>query len=778
MQGKIVQQNETLEQILCELAVRPLRFAFIVNRSVENAVLKQIYQYNTSLWGGYYNLFVPTDGHFIRNDWLQQLIFHDPDVIFYVGEIDQALGNEIYIQIQPMEMYTWNQAILENLTGEIDKIQPVLVDAMLERFFSESGKLSPEQSIVRYPVIQEGLFSPYLEIICGMWLPESKYEAFAKDALGASDINATPQNLQEYLNILDEIETRILPLTVTKKLLSPTYSMPGFGGYSIVLSKGLLDNLFIYHALRWSHISHASQLTTAIVPIEALRSADDYRLLAEWFGKKVGGNTFTIISYDVSLVDIIEFREKLRAVLPTRKNALSDDSGWVINIARCNIIPSVPQVTNAKRKQLVNVQNKRYSFEILKPAFHELTGIRKYNSKRWICDLELPSNSENKRGFVPSMFLDLNFLLSKLPERQILYSMGASLRLARGKISLEADQRSDIARFQLPTDKKIIETASENAGYKVGIGNSIYYQGMIALMGSLQAATFLHNRHILNLFSYSPLIQGGALTIKEMYKQFKISPDNRPQFETWVQTLAGKQVMLRGYNIQCPVCGLTTWYELDGVHEFMSCEGCRSSFQLPIHGDFAFRLNRLFAARRNQGSVAILLTLLLLEKTAKDGLIWQADTPLIKDGKKTEIDILAMVDGHLVIAECKNSFLPKKSKDDPELRQKKIDELKSQLKDGIEVALNMKAQLFLFASLQEDIPAEISEFLIEQDKQHTTLSVRLVTAGELINGNFHDIEERGSIFEITERNVLPPLVQEEDCYQNDKNWPHGAMSMW
>src|SRR5258708_23871983 len=143
MQSKAVQQPEASEQLLCELSVRPLRFGFIVNRAIGSDVLEQIIQYNTSLWGGQFNLFVPTDGKSIRSDWVRQLVFHDPDVIFLVGQIDAELAGEVYTQIQPMQIWQWDIASLDNLKGETTKTEPLLTSLILENLYAEQGKLNP-----------------------------------------------------------------------------------------------------------------------------------------------------------------------------------------------------------------------------------------------------------------------------------------------------------------------------------------------------------------------------------------------------------------------------------------------------------------------------------------------------------------------------------------------------------------------------------------------------------------------------------------------------------
>ncbi len=630
MQSRVVQQPEATEQLLCGLTVRPLRFGFIVNRTIGPDVFEQINQYNTSLWGGQFNIFVPTDGKSVRSDWWRQLVFHDPDVIFLVGQVDGELASELYMQIQPMQIWQWDKASLDNLTGQSSKTEPVLMDVILENLYAEQGNLGPRKSRIRYPLVRNSLFAPYLHLICGMWLPASHYQEYAERNLGALEMEINPKNLKAYLDILDELEKWIMPLDLTARNLSTSYPGFGLGGYSLVLSTGMLDELLIYHALRWSHRNSSGKPTTAIVPISAITSDADYHLLAQWFGQKVGGNTFDIISYGVDLNTLIGFRDKLKAFLPPRGNPLNAREGWVINIERCNINASTPDVTHAKRKQLVNVSGNRYSFEYSKPSFLEKDADHGYKSKHWICGVELSPGFGNKRAFAPSMFPDLNFILSNWPNRGYLYGVGTFIRVARGEIALSCTMEGDIARIELPSNKKVIETACENSGYQIGSGNSIYYQGMITLLGNLQDAAFLHNPNILKLFSNPLLIQENALTVIEMYKHLRIPQDDKSDFLNWIQILAGKQILLRGYNLQCPVCGLTAWYELANVHEFMICEGCRSNFQIPVYRDFAYRLNRLFAVRQNQGSVTVLLTLLLLHETAIKGLLWQADTVLQK----------------------------------------------------------------------------------------------------------------------------------------------------
>jgi len=779
MLSRIIQQNNVHEQIVSEFAIRPLRFGYIINREIDQSEFRQIYQYNTSLWGGKYNLFVPTDGKSIRSDWWRQLFFHDPDLIYLVGEIETKLINDLYKQLQPMNIWKWSNESLKTILGESNKINPLHMDVLLENLFIERGKLEANQSNIRYPVVN-GDFAQYTEIITGTWLPESKYQTFAEKNLGALKIEFSPTNLKEYLNTLDEIEKWITPLRLSGDHLRPTFSMFGFGKYSLLISTGLLDDLFIYHALRWSNQSNQGKSTCVIIPVSALANDNDYLILAEWFGSKVKGNTFDIVSYSVELENLISIRDKLKHFLPPRRSDLSEKEGWVINLERCNIDAPVPTVIHLKQNQVVNIQNNHHSFQITQPSFLDRSLNKKYENRRWICELDLSPGFGNKQGFTPSMFFDLNFILSNSPDLRVFYAMGSWIRIARGNIAFFTTMTDDIGSIQLPSYKKVVETACENAGYAIGAGKNAYYQGMINLLGNLQDAKFLHDPNIFKLFFHPLLVSEKALTLIEMFDQLKISKSDKPQFQEWIQFFASKQILLRGYNLLCPVCGLSSWYELARINEHMICEGCRAHFQIPIYIDFAYRLNRLFVDRQNQGAIAVLLTLLLLYETASHGLIWQADINLTKNMETTEIDIIAMCDGYLVLTECKNSFMPFQK-----IQKKKIQEaiqkLKSQLEREIKVAVDMEAHLFLFATLEKNIPPEIIEFIQEQDAKYEKLHVRLVTRSELMNGKFHLPEKHERLItmsDIARNYILPPFYKDDNCSSEDENWPHGAVSMW
>jgi hypothetical protein len=229
-----------------------------------------------------------------------------------------------------------------------------------------------------------------------------------------------------------------------------------------------------------------------------------------------------------------------------------------------------------------------------------------------------------------------------------------------------------------------------------------------------------------------------AHTLKEMMHEIlSIRNEQRSEFEENIKLLAGKGILLRGYNLRCNHCDLETWYDLSEVTEWVVCKGCRLPFQMNTQAtEFAYLLNQLFFNGLSQGASSVILTALLLHRSSQYSMMWQAGYELRKtasgDNTVVEIDLIAMCDGLLIVAECKNSF------DDS--TEEARDKLKKQLLRNIETAKSIDAAIFFFATLRETVSSEIIEFLKSIDKAESTLAVRLATREELLEGRLFRID--------------------------------------
>jgi len=245
-----------------------------------------------------------------------------------------------------------------------------------------------------------------------------------------------------------------------------------------------------------------------------------------------------------------------------------------------------------------------------------------------------------------------------------------------------------------------------SAGYKVTPNaKGRYTQGLIRLMGGLPAMDFLRDEYMTRLLSNAQLRKEKAFT----YKQFQqiAKPENDiDRFYEQMQMLIAKGMFLRGYNLQCPVCDLATWYGLSDLEEHVTCQGCRFAFQLPLTLPFAYRPNRLLIEALKSGAMTILLTALWLYEQ-DNTVYWQSECIVQNGNIATDLDIGAQFDDDIWVIECKDNF---------KVSDTTLDELINQLKSGHQVAQDIGASRYLLATLYaKAIPDHLTAFLVEQN---------------------------------------------------------------
>jgi hypothetical protein len=755
------ERSSTDVQQIAETNVRPLRLGFVVNRDTDYEIVQKVFQYNTSLWGGYYNIFVPSDGTSIREDWWLWLLHHDPDVIFLVGTFENALVNRISVEIAPLQIFEWDNSLLKALIGEADKVAPIVMGSVLRTLYEQHRGTLPTDLLRVYPVIKEGLYQRQLEIQFGSYTEDSEYSRVFREWLGATELTCEPASVAQYLELVSALGEKETPIDLTTYTLSATLPFTAFGEPVLILSNGEIDDLFLYQVLRWSKRTLSGALTVFIIPFEYLKTDDELEILLNWLFPKLATTVLTLASLSLTIDHLIEIRRRIKAII-TGKGELR------VKIRKCNFQPVIPAVMSEKKDQVVNIREQKVEFEVNSPSF--VQRIPSY--RRWIFELNLSPGFGNRRGFIPSMFPDLNYLLSDYGHYAIYAGWGSRVRIARGLLAVPISKKTTLASIYLPTNTQLICRACENGGYRVNKNRSTYYEAILDLVGSIKGIQFLKHKKVLELLLLRDMLQGDAFTLEQISDRVK--PKGKQEiieFKNWIQTLANTRVLLRGYKLKCSRCELNTWYDLPDIGEYVTCHGCRFPFPIPLDARFAFKLNMLFADGNNQGTITSLLTLLLIYNASAHSFIWQADVDLNK-GKDDSInvDLIAMCDGALIIAECKNRFETEKVEE--------VDKLIDQLVRNIAVAKSLNAKVFLFSTLQESIPQRVIDFLEDQDEQETKLRIRLVTTNELIESKFAATKEQNTSPSLW-ADLIKPLPQyvgvdcesdDEDYYRTVERW--------
>jgi hypothetical protein len=223
---------------------------------------------------------------------------------------------------------------------------------------------------------------------------------------------------------------------------------------------------------------------------------------------------------------------------------------------------------------------------------------------------------------------------------------------------------------------------------------SKYMKGLLPLLRGQYELGILQHEDMIRFLSNAQIRKGRAYSLRQLV-QIANPQEESPRFMRQIASLASSGAFIRGYGLQCPHCDLDTWYALDSVAEWVTCEGCRQLFQLPLELDFAFRPNRLLMEALKSGALTILLT---LHHWLQDSpvTIWQSNIEVRQEMLVTDIDLLVQREDGLFMAECKDNF------DD-------LQDLEVQLATGQHIAKAIGAS-YAFATLAE-IPASLHNFL-------------------------------------------------------------------
>ena len=752
-------------QRVAEFITRPYRIGFIVNRNIDRQILRNVIAYNTSLWGGYYNIFVPFDGQEIRSDWQRLLVYHDPDIIIFVGETVDTLINEIHDLLLPLAIFTWSDDFVKRITdNKMLRENPIEMRSLFVKYIREDVT----NDRVQIPTFSGELFAPYLEFLSGIFFVDSNYTQICEQ-IGGEAKEYIVSNLEQYLSILDEFLEIVSPIRLTAIELSVSH--PSFDALltnnKIVVTNGVIDDLLIFHSIRASSLRPEQN---CIVPIQAFENENAYKIFCNWLGNRLSPNKIEIISYSLDIMTLENFRENLRPHMSNKR----------IHIHRCNIIPTPPTIYNTKIVESINMDNESIQYFVPQLKFAESL----QSTESWIYEIHLSGiNIGTQKGFMPSMFRRLNYVLTNPIESDQVVRRNYYARIARGTLSLRGNNRHGYLYFRFPTNSRMIETLCNDSNYEVLVNKSQYLQAMLNLIGEPSQAKFLTDPNIILLFTIRDLIQRKAFTSRDMLRLGEINPANNSTFLEHLHDLAGKQILIRGYNLTCPICGLTAWYNLSQVNEFTICEGCLSEFHIPLNNQFAYRLNLLFSEGQNQGAITVLLTWLLLHRSIRHSLIWQAELSLRKNSEEIEIDLIAMCDGCLVVAECKNKLLPTGMNPNSEKAKVIIQKLIEQIRRNVDFALDINADLYLYSTLDKNVTPKIVEYINTLNDEKSDIEIRIVNRNELEQRKFIDAERPDSNYVfvadlINEATFLPPFYEAENCYSEDPNTKSGEWEIF
>ena len=134
-----------------------------------------------------------------------------------------------------------------------------------------------------------------------------------------------------------------------------------------------------------------------------------------------------------------------------------------------------------------------------------------------------------------------------------------------------------------------------------------------------------------------------------------------------IDELVGKDILWRGMIFLCTRCQLSAWYDFADLTTEFTCRRCRyrqqftkTNWKSPDEPRWYYALVETVYQCYTHNSYLTILTLDRSRRDSKFSFEYLPEMDVINfpvPGKSHEIDVLAMVDGHIVFGECKTESL-------------------------------------------------------------------------------------------------------------------------
>jgi Holliday junction resolvase len=675
--------------------------AFLINEDTPKPQLLKYLEYNSTIWGGFYNALIPTDGKTLWPDWWQMLVAHSPDRVIVCGDVAEDLLQEINRRVQPYRFRLWNDDAVGGEKVGRDVFGSVPLAYQLIHIYETSLPISKSN----FRIVRSAEGSAFTECAAAQFgVAREPYEGIYLKALQAQVVDLADVDLSDYLRHLSELEHRLTPIVTTSRGLSPVDEMSGVGFTIVLAGENPLADLCLFWNLRMR--PSLGRLWTVVLPASSLRTERSVRALAEWCNEAVIGTNYIVLaSATISKQRLLGLKKRFK---PHLKSGVEHVDVWFDGF---NMSP-IRVFETESREELV-FEDRQFKLKTPEPSFAD-----QIRNGEWVVDISLGEGGRHmSSNFLPPDHPGLGALLSR--------DYGTSARMAVGHISYLVREGQAFITGTVPSDDEVFGSLFESKGYSVAQTDKCRYaRGVTGLLGGLGELKIWRSRGVRDLF-YEMRDGTSSYTPKEMMMWLKPGSELGKAY-SMVTGLALKKVFLRGYKLQCPTCDLTRWYAVTDLAETMPCAGCLTAFQPPVEAAFRYRLNDLVARGLDQGTMSLMLTVLFLKSLAGESFMYVPGLEVFKT-RKSDVDIVASCDGHLILAECKDLRAG--------ASRQTVKDVIAQFEALIDIARDVGAGVALLSILQPSVPDELRlRVATLSRKWDKSIAVHLLTGGELEQG--------------------------------------------
>ncbi len=742
-----MQANATQETVL-QVQVRPQRIGVLLpwNATPEQA-LKAIHLL-TVVWGGRYCPIIPCGTEEDQIDFTKQWLRDTcPDFICAV-DVEHKFWRTVTNECcRPLRYYEVGDEPLHVLVRGFAP-DPVTFDAVKKYILSSHPGL--ETSVfVHLDVEGKDVENVAIAATFG-YLPEGYGQDTVTQLKGVA-LNAGPdKQISTYLNSLTRTRALTLLDAGSYSLGSNTVQGDDFVvPPTIVLFSNCGASLAHFWAVRMQYDSYGFRVLA--FPSKSVGDADSVKMLAEAMKRIAERATFCRIR---ALPEIAERANQLARRLRPRLRTAGVKH---VDVDIDSVFTSLPVVTGCQRASSVPSTKSAsgYRFALPSPFPMEFLDSR----ESWMVDLikDEETGRNVAESVLPSFRVTAHEALNAPNPPSARQSAIDPLRFHLDTVSVRANKKETIAQIHLPSAHELIGEHLHECGYKLVIDDKRpLYERAIETFGSLHEASqscrepfrplllILKEGEILedhlkrkaklgktkrvpadaseirNWYKKTP-IRGrlGEIRFQEHYNDFHPKPDKVLNvLDYWHKRKIVERVFCMP---KCPFCRRQSWIQAIDLSSKINCTYCDRALSVGTSIKIGYRLNPTVSAAMDAGAIPVILTGQFLRNLTIRGFQWIPGFPI--EGQ--DIDIVALCDGHLVMAECKD-------RQKAASKAKSWGEVQAQFERLIETARKCSVEAVFLASMSNRYPAKLRNLV--KSASDRTMTVHLLTGADLETG--------------------------------------------
>ncbi len=670
------------EQIQVLSRPRHLRYIFFIDESYKYDDLVSLINRNQRFWGGRYNPIIPVAEKVIQKEYLEVLKYYDPDYIFYSKTIDVEFLKQLRL-FNPSGYYCLDEKPpRETITGvDTFNLFSQFPDYWFSRFINKvkivykPDLVGTENPLFDFYKINFGIginrTHSYDEII-------NKKEIIYIDEANISSINKLICE-QKPIN-----QAHLARQNLNTRILRSEKSFP-HNSVELVIARdksSITDLLYFWNRQLFEC---GNVIYSTIEEINILVGE-------EYFGKLL---SLMSIENPIYVVSTSLTKSELETIIETKLKSISfyksftykDVKNFPFEIMDANGLIE-RNFGETQSIQIFSSNNGIYF--IPKLSFTEKL---EYYPQQYAIDIQLKKSTSDYRNNIKFPYnTDTEFLFRDVKGR-INRIRDISI-IIHNQINTTATLDVNISSFRnlirQITHHPIIDGDKTTTKY-IDSGfndNSNKLAAFIKLFDNnfSTISDFFSDKFWVGIFEHlstNDMVAGEAISFEEIKtrcidvlseKKIKLEEKEKTVhneenlsigLKRTIQELCNFRVLLKGFKLKCINCSSAFWYHIEEVGDTIKCKGCLQRFELPIEPNFSYKLNDLIRNNlfqpdsQRDGNLTVIRTLVLLKDQSRNAFEYTPQLDLFTNyySKKpeSEIDIVCLVDGLLIIGEAKHN---------------------------------------------------------------------------------------------------------------------------